>query len=54
MGETQDRLEIQRVDNLTKGFGWTMVKQELTDDEMIIELRKPRAPIEGVPPVGPG
>lgn len=36
-------LEIERVTNLVVNFGWTKVKEELTDDDIILTIKKPRA-----------
>lgn len=54
MPETQDRLEILRIENLVQGFGWTVPRQEITETEIVIELRRPRTSSEVVPEVGPG
>lgn len=39
----RDRLEIDRLGNLIKGFGWQIVKQEFTDEKILISLEKPRS-----------
>jgi hypothetical protein len=50
----QDRLEIDRLGNLISGFGWKISKQEFTDDEIIVTIKKSRAPGVEVPPAGEG
>lgn len=52
--EDRDRLEIDRLGNLIIGFGWKVVKQEFTEDKIIITIEKPRAPGVEVPEAGPG
>jgi len=52
--DVQDRLEIDRLGNLITGFGWIIKKQEFTDEEIIIEIKKKRAPGVEVPEAGPG
>ena len=52
--DVQDRLEIERVRNLVTGFGWAIIKQEFTDDKMILQIEKKRSPGVEVPDAGPG
>ena len=33
-------IEIDRLLNLTRGFGWEMTSKEITDKEMIITIKK--------------
>lgn len=40
----RDRLEIDRLGNLISGFGWKIVKQEFTDEKMMVEIEKPLDP----------
>lgn len=54
MTDIQDRLEIERVRNLIIGFGWAIIKQEFTEDKMIIQIEKKRSPGVVVPEAGPG
>lgn len=42
MPPNMDRLEIERVENLIKNFGWSKAKEELTDDKIILTFEKPR------------
>jgi len=44
MAVARDRLEIDRLSNLTTGFGWKITKQEFTEDKIKISLEKDRAP----------
>lgn len=50
----RDRLEVDRLGNLITGFGWRIVKQEFTDEKIIIALEKTRAPGVEVPEAGAG
>jgi len=54
VAENRDRLEIDRVGNLITGFGWKIVKQEFTEDKIIVTIEKSRAPGVEVAPAGPG
>ena len=54
MADVQDRLEIDRLGNLITGFGWSIRKQEFTEDKIIIQIEKKRAPGVEVPEAGPG
>ena len=53
MAELQDQLEIDRLRNLTQGFGWEVVQQEFTDTHIILTLKKPRAVVAELTGVGP-
>lgn len=48
----RDRLEVDRLGNLITGFGWHIVKQEFTDEKIIISIEKSRAPGVEVPEAG--
>ncbi len=42
-----DRLDVERVINLVGGFQWEKTNEDLTDDHIIITIRKKRqSPIE--------
>jgi len=49
----RDRLEIDRLGNLITGFKWQIVKQEFTDEKIIVTIEKPRAPGVEVAEAGP-
>jgi len=49
----RDRLEIDRLGNLITGFGWKIVKQEFTEEKMIVQIEKQRAPGVEVQETGP-
>ena len=51
--EARDRLEIDRLSNLISGFGWKTVKQEFTDEKIVIQIEKKREPGVEVAEVGP-
>ena len=40
MPEFPREIEIQRVMNLVQGFGWAKVKEELTDTELVLTIKK--------------
>ncbi len=44
-------IEVERVMNLVRGFGWEKVKEEIIGDEIHIELKKKTAAAEAA---GPG
>jgi len=50
----RDRLEVDRLGNLITGFGWRIVKQEFTDEKIIVSIEKTRAPGVDVPEAGAG
>lgn len=50
----RDKLEIDRLSNLITGFGWKVVKQEFTEDKIVIILEKDRAPGVEAGGAGPG
>ena len=42
-----DRLEVERVLNLVQGFAWEKTNEEVTDEYVIITIRKKRqSPVE--------
>jgi len=40
MAEIDRRIEVDRLVNLTQGFGWKMVKQEFLEDKLVVQLEK--------------
>lgn len=40
MAEEQVRLEVDRITNLTQGFGWTMERQEYVEGKISVVLTK--------------
>ena len=48
----KDRLEVDRVLNLVQGFGWEKTSESITDEHVIITIRKKRA--EPAPEMGAG
>ena len=52
MALDRDKLEVDRLSNLITGFGWRILKQEFTEDKIVLVLEKDRAP--GVETGGPG
>lgn len=54
MPEYPREIEVERVTNLVRGFGWEVIKQEVVGDELIMTLKKKflatAAPPEETPP----
>lgn len=46
-------IEVERVMNLVRGFGWEKVKEEVIDDELHIEIKK-KSPAAAAAGPGPG
>jgi uncharacterized membrane protein YgcG len=42
----QDRLEIERIENLLVNFDWKTVKQEITDDDIVLTIKKKRVTVD--------
>jgi len=44
-----NRLEIERIDNLVRNFGWLKVKEEISGTKIALTFEKPRiiSSIEG-------
>lgn len=49
-----NRLEVERIRNLVSGFGWEVFKEEITEEDIIIVMKKRRVIPVGVPMPGPG
>jgi len=49
MPEYPKEIEIERVLNIVRGFGWTDVKQEIIGDELFLTIKKPFLEEEEVP-----
>ena len=37
-----NRLEIERIDNLVRNFGWLKIKEEISGTKIILTFEKPR------------
>ena len=46
-------IEVERVMNLVRGFGWEKVKEEIIDDEIHLEIKK-KSPAAAAAGPGPG
>ncbi len=46
MSEIEREMEVQRVKNLVESFGWTMTKQELGENKVIITLERVVEPLQ--------
>ncbi|MBA7495648.1 hypothetical protein ES702_06237 [subsurface metagenome] len=46
-------IEVERVMNLVRGFGWEKVKEEIINDEVHLEIKK-RTPAAAAAGPGPG
>lgn len=54
MAEVEDKLQVERLGNLTQGFGWKITNQEFTEDKIIIRLERSRTPAGESTSPGPG
>ena len=47
-------MEVERLMNLVRGFGWEKVKEEIVADEILITVKKKSAAaVTAAPPPGP-
>ena len=46
-------MEVERVMNLVRGFGWDKIKEEIVDDGIELTIKKKTAAAEALRP-GPG
>ncbi|GAH93078.1 unnamed protein product [marine sediment metagenome] len=53
MEAIRPEIEVERVMNLVRGFGWEKVKEEIINDELHIEIKKKSAGAAAAG-VGPG
>ena len=42
MSGLESTLEIERVVNLVSAFGWKLAKQEITEDQIILTISRPK------------
>ena len=49
MERIQRTLEVERIVNLVKGFGWDLVESKVDGDELQITIKKTVAPLPVVP-----
>lgn len=49
-----NKLEIDRMMNLVQGFGWEKTEEKLTDEHIILTIRKKKIVPETPLGVGPG
>lgn len=42
MAVDQNRLEVERIRNLVTGFGWEIINEQITDEDIIITMKKKR------------
>jgi len=47
-----NKIEIERIDNLVRNFGWSKIKEEITDEDIILTIKKKR--VVAIPEVGEG
>ena len=45
MSVDQSVLEIERIENLLGNFAWKIIKQEITDNDIILTIQKKRLPL---------
>lgn len=53
MPEPRTEIEVERVMNLVRGFGWEKVQEEIIDDEIFIKIKK-KSVAAGMAGPGPG
>ena len=46
MSLENQRLEIERIENLIGNFGWTIVKQELIENKVVVTISRDAEPPE--------
>ena len=51
MEAIRPEIEVERVMNLVRGFGWEKVKEEIVNDEIHLEIKKKSV---GAAAAGPG
>jgi len=49
MPEYPKEIEVERVGNLIKGFGWEITKQEVIGEDLILTIKKRYLKTEEVP-----
>ena len=54
MNANMDQIEIERIVNLTRGFDWEKVSEEITDTHVLVTFKKKRVSPEPELGVGPG
>ena len=42
MSDVIPTLEIERIENLINNFDWKVVKQEITETDIILTIKKPK------------
>lgn len=53
MAEERDRLEVDRLINLVGGFGWSEIKREETNTEIIVTIKRKKTVISPETGLGP-
>ena len=54
MSEIEDKLQVDRLNNLITGFGWKITNEEYTESRIILRVERARTPAgESLSP-GPG
>ena len=48
----RNRIEIERIENLVRNFDWAKIKEEITDDDIILTISKKR--VMPIPELGEG
>jgi hypothetical protein len=49
-----NRIEVDRIVNLVVGFGWEKIKEEITDTDILLVLKKKRVSFPGELGAGSG
>lgn len=48
-----NKIEVDRIVNLVTGFGWEKIKEETTDTDILLVLKKKRVVLPGELGAGP-
>lgn len=54
MPEYPKEIEVERIMNLVRGFGWEKVKEEIVGEDLIITIKKKFLKAEEMPVETPG
>ena len=52
MAVDQNRIEVERIENLVRNFDWSKIKEEITDDDIVLTISKKR--VMPIPELGEG
>jgi len=52
MAKTEDRLALERLENLITGFGWKISNTQYLDDKIVVTVEKENIAPAELPPAG--